>query len=104
MSTPVQQIPAGIYAIDPIHSSISHSIKAAGLAGFRSSFSVYDGGLQHGVLLGSAELDSMQIAEEQLKGMLLSPAFFDADQFPNVSVKSDVIRVGTNRAVELEGD
>jgi polyisoprenoid-binding protein YceI len=104
MSTAIQEVPIGTYEVDPIHSSVGYAIKAAGLTGFRSAFAAYDGRLQDGVLSGSAELASMQIAEEQLKATLLSPAFFDADQYPKVEFRSTDIRIVADGGVDLVGE
>ena len=88
MSTTVQQVPTGTYLVDPVHSNVGFSIKAAGLSGFRGTFGAYDARLEDGVLSGSGALESLQIAEEQLKGALLSPMFFDAERFPSVAFTS----------------
>src|SRR6516225_3039320 len=53
MSTTVQQVPTGTYLVDPVHSNVGFSIKAAGLSGFRGTFGAYDARLDDGVLSGS---------------------------------------------------
>ena len=104
MSTSTQQVPAGTYQVDPIHSNVGFSVKAAGLTGFRSSFADYDATLVDGVLTGKGELTSMQISVAALKDTLLSPAFFDAENHPRVTFKSSDLRVSDDGALELEGE
>ena len=104
MSTTVQQVPTGTYLVDPVHSNVGFSIKAAGLSGFRGTFGAYDARLEDGVLSGSGALESLQIAEEQLKGALLSPMFFDAERFPSVAFTSGEVRPATDGSVELAGE
>ena len=104
MSTTVQQVPTGTYLVDPVHSNAGFSIKAAGLSGFRGTFGAYDARLEDGALSGSGALESLQIAEEQLKGALLSPMFFDAARFPSVAFTSGEVRPATDGSVELAGE
>ena len=76
-----QQIPAGTYAVDPVHSSITFAITHNGVATFRSGFAAYEARLSGGdaaQLEGTVDVASIEIDEEQLKGHLLSPDFFDA--------------------------
>ena len=75
-----QQIPAGTYAVDPVHSSITFAITHNGVATFRSGFASYEARLSGGEaprLEGTVDVASIEIEEEQLKGHLLSPDFFD---------------------------
>jgi polyisoprenoid-binding protein YceI len=102
-TTTQQQVPAGTYEIDTVHSSVGFSITSAGLAGFRSTFGDFDARLQDGVLSGSGALDSLQIAEPNLKAMLLSPQFFDAAAHPEIAFTSTALRVAADGGVELDG-
>lgn len=102
-----QQVPAGTYRVDPVHSSISFAITHNGVATFRSGFDSYEARLSGGEaprLEGSVEVGSVQIEEEQLKGHLLSPDFFDAGRFPRLRFESTELSVGDDGAVTLRGE
>src|SRR5690242_12734174 len=96
-----QQIPSGAYAVDPVHSSITFAITHNGVATFRSGFASYEARLTGGevpALEGSVDVASIDIDEEQLKGHLLSPDFFDASRHPRLRFRSsglDVAEDGT---------
>jgi polyisoprenoid-binding protein YceI len=102
-----QQVPAGTYAVDPVHSSISFAIAHNGVATFRSGFDSYEARLSGGEvprLEGSVDVRSVQIEEEQLKGHLLSPDFFDAGRFPQLRFESTELSVGDDGSVALRGE
>lgn len=104
MSTTATQIPAGTYAVDPIHSSVGFGVKYNGLATFRSRFDSFDAQLADGVLTGSAQVESIQIDEPNFKGHLLSEEFFNAEATPTVTFRSTDIRVGDDGSVEVDGE
>ena len=86
-----QQIPAGTYAVDPVHSTISFAVVHNGVATFRSGFGYYEATLTGGDaprLEGTVEVASIDIDEEQLKGHLLSPEFFDAERHPRLQLRA----------------
>jgi polyisoprenoid-binding protein YceI len=102
-----QQVPAGTYAVDPVHSSISFAITHNGVATFRSGFDSYEARLSGGEtprLVGSVDVGSVKIDEEQLKGHLLSPDFFDAGRYPQLRFESSELSVGDDGAVTLRGE
>jgi len=102
-----QGIPAGTYAVDPVHSSITFAITHNGVATFRSGFGTYEARLSGGDaprLEGTVEVDSIQIEEEQLKGHLLSPEFFDAERYPRLRFESTDLDVGDDGSVGLRGE
>src|SRR5262249_7879656 len=70
-----QQIPAGTWSVDPVHSAIHFAITHNRIATFRSGFKDYAVTLTGGErprLEGSVEVASIEIDEAQLKGHLLS--------------------------------
>jgi polyisoprenoid-binding protein YceI len=102
-----QQIPAGTYAVDPVHSSISFAITHNGVATFRSGFDSYEARLSGGEaprLVGSVDVGSVKIDEEQLKGHLLSPDFFDAGRYPQLRFESSELEVEDDGSVRLGGE
>src|SRR5258708_3822050 len=91
-----QQIPAGAWAVDPVHSSIHFAITHNRLATSRSGFTSYAATLTGGEqpkLEGTVEVDSVDVDEPQLKGHLLSPDFFDAERHPQLRFSSTAIDV-----------
>ena len=104
MSTTLQQVPAGTYGLDPVHSSIGFGVKYNKLATFRSTFEKVDAQLADGVLTGSADVSSIQIDEPNFKGHLLSPEFFDVESTPTVTFRSTAIRPAEDGTVEVDGE
>jgi len=105
--TLTQRVPAGTYAVDPVHSSITFAITHNGVATFRSGFASYKARLSGGeapALEGSVDVSSIEIDEEQLKGHLLSPDFFDAGRYPQLRFHSSELNVADDGAVTLRGE
>jgi polyisoprenoid-binding protein YceI len=102
-----QEIPAGTYKVDPIHSSIGFAVIHNELSPFRSTFEAYDVTLTGGEqpsLEGSVEVSSIAISEEMLKGHVLSPDFFDAEKYPEVRFTSTELDVADDGSVRLRGN
>ncbi|HTQ69688.1 MAG TPA: YceI family protein [Solirubrobacteraceae bacterium] len=104
MSTTLQQVPTGTYAIDPIHSTFGFAVKHNGISLFRGQFEKVDASLEDGVLTGTAYVDSINTPIPDLKGHLLAPDFFDAEQTPTVEFRSNEIRIGDDGNVEVDGE
>jgi len=71
-----EQIPAGTWSVDPVHSSVTFAITHNSVTTFRSGFERYGARLVGGEqprLEGTVEVESISIDEEMLKGHLLSP-------------------------------
>lgn len=102
-----QQIPAGTWGVDPVHSSITFAVTHNGVTTFRSGFERYDAKLTGGEqprLEGTVEVESVEIDEEMLKGHLLSPEFFDTQRFPRLRFASNELSVGEDGALRVAGD
>lgn len=102
-----QQIPAGAYAVDPVHSSITFAITHNGVATFRSGFASYEARLSGGEaprLEGAVDVASIEIEEQQLKGHLLSPEFFDTQRYPQLRFESSELSVEDDGSVRLRGE
>ena len=101
-----QEIPAVSYVVDPVHSSIRFAVTHAGVSTFRGGFADYEARLAGGEsprLTGSVEVGSIEIGEEQLKGHLLSPEFFDAASFPKLSFESSEVSVEEDGTAKVRG-
>src|SRR4051812_46472638 len=102
-----QQVPAGTWTVDPVHSGLHFAITHNGIATFRSGFNEYAATLTGGEaprLEGTVEVASIDIDEEMLKGHLLSPDFFDAEQHPELKFSSTELSVDDDGAVRLSGE
>jgi polyisoprenoid-binding protein YceI len=104
MSTTIQRVPTGTYAADPIHSTFGFAVKHNGVSLFRGQFEQVDAKLEDGVLVGTAQVDSVKTAIPDLKGHLLSPDFFDAAATPTVEFRSRELRIADDGGLELDGD
>jgi polyisoprenoid-binding protein YceI len=104
--TITQAVPAGTYEVDPVHSTVAFAVKHAGVATFRGDFESYAARLTGGEspgLEGTVDVSSIRVADEQLKGHLLSPEFFDAGEHSELRFESNELRVADDGAVELHG-
>lgn len=102
-----QQIPAGTWALDPVHSSVAFAVTHNGVTTFRSGFERYEASLTGGEqprLEGTVEVESIEIDEEMLKGHLLSPEFFDTQRFPQLRFTSTELSLGEDGALRVVGD
>jgi len=105
--TVAQQVPAGTYKVDPVHSSINFAVVHNGVSTFRSGFRDYEAKLEGGDsprLEGTVEVASVDISEEMLKGHLLSPEFFDAERYPQLKFRSTGFEVAEDGALKLRGE
>ncbi|MET0304601.1 MAG: YceI family protein [Solirubrobacterales bacterium] len=102
-----QQVPAGTYVVDPVHSSIGFAVVHNGVSTFRSGFGEYEAELSGGGsprLEGSVDVTSIQIDEPQLKGHLLSPEFFDAERYPQLRFESSALEVAEDGSATIRGE
>jgi polyisoprenoid-binding protein YceI len=102
-----QQIPAGMWNLDPVHSSIAFAVTHNGVTTFRSGFEKYEATLVGGEapdLEGTVEVESIAIDEEMLKGHLLSPEFFDVQRFPQLRFTSRELGVGEDGTLRVLGE
>lgn len=105
--TITRQIPAGTWAVDPVHSSVTFAIAHNGVTTFRSGFERYEATLSGGEaarLEGSVEVESIEIDEEMLKGHLLSREFFDTERHPQLRFASSELSVGEDGSLRVAGD
>jgi polyisoprenoid-binding protein YceI len=92
--TTSKSAPAGTWNADPVHSHVSFELGYAGTNVFRGGFGEYSATLEEGVLEGSATVASVDVKDEQLNGHLLSPDFFDAERFPEISFRTSDLEHG----------
>ena len=103
MTTAQQLIPAGSWTVDSTHSTALFSVGHAAVGTFRGQFRKVNATIADGVLRGEVSLDSLDVFDDNLKGHLLSPDFFDAERNPKLTFSSTGVRVDGDRLV-VEGD
>lgn len=102
-----QQVPAGTYSVDPVHSSVGFAVVHNGVSTFRSGFGSYAARLSGGEsprLEGTVGVASIQIDEPQLKAHLLSPEFFDAERHPQLGFRSSELKVAEDGSATIRGE
>ncbi len=118
-------IPTGTWSVDPLHSKVGFAVKHMGVATVRGEFRQFEGGLEVGDDLASAEARgavraaSVFTNQAQRDDHLRSPDFLDADAYPELSFEStrieamdeDTLRIvgeltmhGVTREIELEAE
>lgn len=87
----------GVWSVDKVHSSVRYEIEHNGTAAYRGSFSDVDGSLEFGAdgvrLTGVVRLESNDLKDEQQRGHVLSPDFFDAERYPEATFESSVVEL-----------
>ncbi len=96
-TTPIQQVPAGTYNVDPVHSTFGFTVTHNGVSKFHGQFEQVDAKLEEGVLVGTAQVESVKTAIPDLKSHLLSPEFFNASETPTIAFRSSDIRIDRGR-------
>jgi len=104
-ATTTNGIPVGTWVSDKVHSTFDFSARHMVVATYHGSLPDFDVtlvGNESGTarLEASARIGSVKTAEESLTGHLLSPDFFDAERFPEVTFTStDITRDGDHVVV-----
>ncbi|MCW3015907.1 MAG: polyisoprenoid-binding protein [Solirubrobacterales bacterium] len=98
MSTPTTtQLPTGTWVLDATHSSASFAVKHMVVATFRGRFETFDATLTvdeqgDAKLAGTVQADSISVKDENLKGHLSAPDFFDTERYPELRFQTTSIR------------
>ncbi|AQA04065.1 hypothetical protein BVC93_18355 [Mycobacterium sp. MS1601] len=84
---------AGTWAIDPVHSSISFSVRHLVVSKVRGTFGAFSGAItvaEDGTPSVAAEIDvtSINTGNEQREEHLKSADFFDVEKYPSASFRS----------------
>ncbi len=89
-------IPTGVWKSDPVHSQVGFAVKHMVVATFRGTFTDFGVTLANEDgeprLYGAVRTDSVQVRDENLRGHLLSPEFFDSERYPELTFTSTGIR------------
>jgi len=96
------EIPAGSWTVDPVHSVAGFAVRHMMVGTFRGEFTEIDATLTDGKLIGKVKVASLQIKDENLKGHLFSPDFFDVERYPEIVYESSSLAVNDG-ALTSEG-
>lgn len=103
-----KQIPAGVYNVDPKHSSVGFAVRHMGIATVRGAFQQFEGRIdasgQAPTLEGTVTVASITTGDEQRDGHLLAPDFFDAERYPHIRFHSTATEVGDEGTIRLDGE
>lgn len=96
-----------MWTIDKVHSSVRYEIEHNSAATFRGGFRELDARVELGPegvkIHGSVNVESIDLADEQQKGHVLSPEFFDAERHPTLEFDSTAVSFEGDEAV-VEGE
>lgn len=96
------EVPSGTWTVDPVHSVAGFSVRHMAVGTFRGEFAEIDASLIDGKLRGNVNVSSLALKDERLTGHVLSPDFFDAEQFPEIIFESNALSIA-NGTLTAEG-
>lgn len=96
------EVPSGTWTVDPVHSVAAFSVRHMMVGTFRGDFPQIDASLTDGKLVGKVKVSSLALKDEKLTGHVLSPDFFDAEQFPEIIFESAALSI-SDGALTAEG-
>ena len=101
-------LPAGVWHLDPLHSTAAFAVQHNGISLFRGRFEEWDARLDvaddgDAQLAGVVRADSIAVRDETLAAHLRAPDFFDTERFPEVRFASTAVR-RTGDELVVEGE
>ena len=95
LSAAVASLPqTGVWKIDSLHSTVNFSVRHHAVATFRSGFTNVRGSYEadQGEIVGEVAVADITLTGlDRLKGHILTPDFFNAEEFPTFSFRSNDI-------------
>lgn len=113
MSTAVRTvtttIPAGVWTIDPGHSTVGFAVKHMGIATVRGEFREFEGALTvaedgTAAVAATVQAASIDTREAQRDEHLRSPDFFNAAEHPLLTLASTGVTLVDEETIEVVGD
>ena len=108
-TTTATAVPTGTWTVDPAHSKVGFAVKHMGIATVRGEFTEFEGTLEIGEDLSSAnaygtvKAQSVDTNEPQRDDHLRSPDFFDAAQFPELRFESTSVEALDDEEFRITG-
>lgn len=101
------RLPAGVWGLDRVHSTVGFAVKFMAVSTFRSRFDDFDANLAveedgSALLVGTARSASIAVQDPDFAAHLAAPGFFDGEQYPELRFESTLIR-RDGALVELDG-
>jgi polyisoprenoid-binding protein YceI len=107
-ATSLQAIPAGVYNVDPAHSSVAFEVRHMGIATVRGKFGTFEGKIDASgdapVLEGTVDVSTIDTGEANRDGHLKGPEFFDVDQHPQITFSGTTTDASAGGQVTLAGE
>jgi polyisoprenoid-binding protein YceI len=101
MSSTAVEIPgyvAGTWAIDPVHSEVSFTVRHMMVSKVRGRFDTFEGTIVTGAspldstVTASVDLSSINTGQEQRDAHIRSADFFEVEKYPNMTFASTGVR------------
>jgi polyisoprenoid-binding protein YceI len=107
ISRGVARLPAGIWVLDPVHSSVGFSVTHMVVSTFRSHFDEFSANLAvkedgSARLAGTVASGSIAVKHPEFAAHLAAPDFFDSQRYPDLRFESTLLR-RDGAIVELDG-
>jgi polyisoprenoid-binding protein YceI len=112
MSSTAVQIPgylAGTWAIDPVHSEVSFTVRHMMVSKVRGRFDTFEGTVVTGAdplsstVTATVDLSSINTGQEQRDAHIRSADFFEVEKYPNMTFASTGVRANGDDFL-LDGD
>ena len=109
MSTTQQEKLSGKWTVNAVQSSVTWAVRHANVSWFRGSFEGFEGTLDatgsEPVLEGGTKVENISVrTPDALRGHLLSPEFFDAENHPEITFRSTKLDLRDDGTASVEGD
>ena len=109
MSVEIPGYVAGTWAIDPVHSEVSFTVRHMMVSKVRGRFDKFEGTIVTGedplasTVTASVDLSSINTGQEQRDAHIRSADFFEVEKYPAMTFSSTSIK-GAEEGFFLEGD
>jgi polyisoprenoid-binding protein YceI len=103
-------VPAGIWKVDPAHSSVQFAVKHMGIATVRGKFTRFEGTLEvgedlaHSRAYGKVDVASIDTGEPDRDAHLRSPDFFDVEKYPEITYESTRVEAIDDESTAVYGN